>query len=42
MEEEKEILKNSLNKIWSDLKEKNCQDYSSKEITSSWKNKRIK
>ena len=42
MQEEKEMLKNSLDKIWCDLKEKNCQEYSSKEITSSWKNKRIK
>ncbi|MBB78044.1 MAG: biotin carboxylase [Crocinitomicaceae bacterium] len=42
MQEEKEMLKNSLDKIWCDLKNKNCQEYSSKEITSSWKNKRIK
>lgn len=40
MEDEGEALKHGINQIWTSIKERDCKEFASKEITSSWKNAR--
>ena len=40
MEDENEALKHGINKIWDSIKERDCEEFASREITSSWKNNR--
>ncbi|MEJ6776779.1 MAG: acetyl-CoA carboxylase biotin carboxylase subunit [Crocinitomicaceae bacterium] len=40
MEDEGEVLKHGINQIWTSIKERDCKEFASKEITSSWKNAR--
>ncbi|MDX2360802.1 MAG: acetyl-CoA carboxylase biotin carboxylase subunit [Crocinitomicaceae bacterium] len=37
MEEEEEALKHGVNQIWDSIKERDCEEFASQEITSSWK-----
>ena len=37
MGEEKEALVHGINQIWDSIKERDCIEFASKEITSSWK-----
>jgi hypothetical protein len=39
MQEEAEALAHSIDAIWSDLKKQEVMEYSSREISSSWKNR---
>jgi len=39
MQEEAEALAHSIDAIWSDLKKHEVLEYSSREISSSWKNR---
>jgi propionyl-CoA carboxylase alpha chain len=40
MEDEGEVLKHGINQIWTSIKERDCEEFASKEITSNWKNSR--
>lgn len=40
MEEEAEVLSHGLNQIWDSIKEKDCEEFASREITSGWRNSR--
>ena len=40
MEEEHQVLRHGINQIWDSIKERKCKEYASREITSSWQNKR--
>jgi len=40
MEEEAEALSHGINKIWDSIKEKDCREFSSREITSVWRTSR--
>lgn len=40
MSEEKEALQHGINQIWDDIKERQAKEYTSREISSSWVNKR--
>jgi len=37
MEEEEEALVHGINQIWDSIKERDCKEFASREITSSWK-----
>ena len=40
MEEEEDALTHSINKIWTDIKERDKAEYASREIQGSWRTKR--
>ena len=40
MEEEAEVLSHGINQIWDSIKEKDCKEFASREITSGWRNSR--
>ena len=40
MEEEAEVLSHGINQIWDSIKEKDCKEFASREITSAWRNSR--
>ncbi|MCO4813256.1 MAG: acetyl-CoA carboxylase biotin carboxylase subunit [Flavobacteriales bacterium] len=40
MEEEAEALSHGMNQIWDSIKEKDCKEYASREITSGWRTSR--
>ncbi|MDG2041720.1 MAG: ATP-grasp domain-containing protein, partial [Bacteroidia bacterium] len=40
MKDESEALVHGINKIWESIKERDCNEFASKQITSSWKNAR--
>ena len=37
MEEEEEVLTHGINKIWDSIKEKDCKEFASREISSRWR-----
>ncbi|MDC3253076.1 acetyl-CoA carboxylase biotin carboxylase subunit [Crocinitomicaceae bacterium] len=40
MEDEELALKNGIDKIWKDIKERNCKEFASQKILSNWRNSR--
>ncbi|MBL4862046.1 MAG: ATP-grasp domain-containing protein, partial [Crocinitomicaceae bacterium] len=40
MQEEEEALAHGVNQIWDSIKERDCKEYASREITSSWRTNR--
>jgi propionyl-CoA carboxylase alpha chain len=40
MQEEEEALVHGMNQIWDSIKERDCKEFASREITSSWKTAR--
>ena len=37
MDEEEEVLTHGINKIWDSIKEKDCKEFASREISSRWR-----